>query len=473
MRLLKKMLIAAALLTGHAAISQTQEDKANALRESLNWWQNAKFGIFVHWGLYSVAGGDWNGKPSKGNEHFMLYERIPVKEYAKIAGKFNPVKFDADEWVKSAKDAGMKYIVFTSKHHDGYAMYNSASSDYNIVKTTKSGRDPVRELAEACKKYGLKLGLYYSLGRDWEDPDVPTNWPVKAGRSNTWDFPDEDSKDFSKYFERKVKPQVRELLTQYGSIAVTWFDTPEMISKEQSAELRRLIKSLQPDCIINSRIGNGMGDYDVLEQKIASDKISKPWESCITMSGKWSYNRYDSAWKSPELMVRQLVQVAARGGNMLLNIAPNGEGAILPEAKERLVKIGKWMSINNESVCGTRPWIVANENQPVLKTTEAARKSDKGTMQDTDNDNTSKKIVSDVWYTAKGNNVYLFACSWKSPEIDARAFAGSKNRAGKVSLLGTSKSVKWKQDENGLHIIMPSGLPATVPVYVFKIRVKQ
>ncbi|WP_256009929.1 alpha-L-fucosidase [Desertivirga xinjiangensis] len=452
------------LLVSKAVFAQNDPNK------SLKEWQDAKFGMFVHWGLYSVAAGDWNGKPSRGNEHFMLYERVPLKEYAKLADRFNPVQFDADEWVKRAKDAGMKYVVFTSKHHDGYAMYDSKTSDYNIVKTTAFKRDPIKELAAACKKHGLKLGIYYSLGRDWEDPDVPTDWPTKGGRSNTWDFPDEDSKDFSKYFERKVKPQVKELLTQYGPIAVMWFDTPEgHITKAQSTELRQMIKTLQPDCIINNRIGNNVGDYNVYEQKIAVKRDALPWESCITMSGKWSYNRHDKAWKSSELMIRQLTEIVSKGGNLLLNVSPNGEGALLTESKERLDDIGKWMKVNQEAVYGTHPWIVNSESISFEKTAEAQDKAGKNTMQDTDNDNTSKEIHPDICYTAKNNVVYLFARSWKSEDLIANSFAGSKFTVKKVDLLGSSKSIKWMQDEQGLRINMPDKLPETVPVYVFKL----
>ena len=163
-------------------------------KEDMKWFTDAKFGMFIHWGLYSQTAGDWKGHPTKGGEHFMLYERIPVKEYALIANDFNPTEFNARKWVKTAKEAGMKYIVITSKHHDGFAMYHSACSDYNIVTRTPFARDPMKELADECRKQGLKFGFYYSLGRDWEDPDVPTNWPTKAGRSNTWDF------RFSRFF---------------------------------------------------------------------------------------------------------------------------------------------------------------------------------------------------------------------------------------------------------------------------------
>lgn len=471
MEIFKKAIIILILFANVLWMQKTYAQGAVTM-EGLTWWQDAKFGMFIHWGLYSEAAGDWKGKPSKGNEHFMLYESVPLKEYAKIADGFNPEKFDADTWVKSAKDAGMKYLVFTTKHHDGYAMYNSQCSNYNIVKTTKWGRDPVKELAAACKKYGLKLGLYYSLGRDWEDPDVPTDWPTKGGRSNTWDYPDEDAKVFSKYFERKVKPQVKELLTQYGPIAIMWFDTPEgLITKAESTELREMIKSIQPECIINNRIGNGMGDYNVFEQQISLKKNTQPWESCITMSGKWSYNRHDNAWKSPELMIRQLVEIVSKGGNLLLNVSPTGTGAFLSKTNDRLDGIGKWIKINHEAIYGTHPWEVSSENLPVAKTVKIPQEAGKNTMQDTDNDNTAKEIAPDIYYTAKHNNIYLFACSWKDATINSKSLIRSKTVIKKVALMGSSKKIEWKQDETGLHIHMPPKVQGAVPIYIFKLTI--
>jgi alpha-L-fucosidase len=442
------------------------------LRNNMNWWTEARFGMFVHWGLYSVAAGDWKGKPSRGNEHFMLYEKVPLKEYARIADDFNPVEFDAETWVKMAKDAGMKYLVFTTKHHDGYAMYDSKVSEYNILKTTKWARDPLKELAAACKKHGLKLGLYYSLGRDWEDPDVPTNWPEKGGRSNTWDYPNEDAKDFSKYFERKVKPQITELLSEYGPISVMWFDTPEqIITKVQSTELESLIRKLQPGCIINSRIGNGLGDYLVTEQQIAAAKMTKPWEACITMSGKWSYNRHDNAWKSPELMIRQLVEIVSKGGNLLLNISPDGKGAILDKTKVRMDEIGKWMKINKEAIYGTQPWVVNTESVLTGVQTKEEQPVNKATMKDTDNDNTSKEIAPDIYFTSKAGTIYVFARSWKAVNMRVKTFAGGTYKIKKVALLGSSSKIKWQQNANGLQVEMPESLPNTVPVYVFKVTI--
>lgn len=434
----------------------------------MQWWKDAKFGMFVHWGLYSVTAGQWKGKPSKGNEHFMLYERIPVKEYAKIADDFNPVKFNADAWVKGAKEAGMKYVVFTSKHHDGYAMYDSKVSDYNIVKTTKWHRDPVKELALACKKYGLKLGLYYSLGRDWEDPDVPTNWPEKAGRSNTWDFPNEDGKVFAKYFERKVKPQIKELLSNYGPISIIWFDTPELISKPESLELEQFIHKLQPNCIINSRIGNGLGDYLVSEQQISASKMTKPWEACITMSGKWSYNRYDNAWKSPELLIRQLVEIVCKGGNFLLNVNPDGQGALPQQSVDNLKAIGAWMKVNEEAIYGVQPWIVTNENLAV----EAGVSSKTTTgIVDTDNDNTAKGITPDIYFAQKNRVIYVYARSWNAGDMLIKSLGKTNSPIQTVSLLGSKEKVDWKQDSNGLSVKLPAKLPVGIPVYVFKVTI--
>ena len=268
--------------------------KANS---SLSDFRNLKFGMFIHWGLYSETSGEWKGRKVKGGEHFMIYEKIPLREYSKIAESFNPIKYNAKEWVRIAKGAGMKYIIITAKHHDGFAMYDSECNNYNIVKCTPYAKDPMPELIYECKKAGLKFGFYYSLGRDWEDPDVPTNWPFKGGRSNLVDYPNEDDKVFEKYFERKAFPQIKELVTNYGDIDFIWFDTPELINKEQSKKLREMIKKYQPHCLINERIGNGMGDYVIIEQKLVNKAINKPWEACLTMGQNWGYNKYDTVYK--------------------------------------------------------------------------------------------------------------------------------------------------------------------------------
>lgn len=456
--------------------------QAQSQQDRLQWWKDAKFGMFLHWGLYSITAGDWKGHAYKGNEHFMLYERIPVKEYGEIAKQMTLPDFNPDEWVKMAKNAGMKYIVVTTKHHDGFAMYNSPSSDYNIVKMTPYGKDPMVLLAEACKKYDIKLCFYYSLGRDWQDPDVPTNWPVKAGRSNTWDYPDEDKKDFSKYFERKVKPQIKELLTQYGPIGVIWFDTPELINSKQSEELAAIIHQLQPNCIINGRIGNGYGDFRVSEQKIGGDIDTAAWEACVTMSGMWGYNKHDTKWKNPELTIRQLTEIVSKGGNFLLNIGPMGNGAFPAPAIERLDIIGKWMATNGEAIYGVSPWKIAMESIDSSSTPKISIASEPlvdkyenkpKTMADAVNDATSKLIFPEIRFTAKGNVLYVFANSLKESNLTVKSLGSNANiKIEKITMLGSSKSIKWKQSNDFLTVQIPEKDKNAINVYVFKVVLK-
>jgi len=465
-----------------AALSQSSvkldaEKETPAQRDArMAWWREARFGMFIHWGLYSVAAGEWQGHPAKGNEHFMIHERVPLKEYATLAARFNPTRFSADAWVLTAKNAGMKYIVITTKHHEGFAMFRSPSSDYNIVKATPFGRDPIAELAEACRKHGVVLCFYYSLGRDWEDPDVPTNWPVKGGRSNTVDFPDEDKKVFARYFERKVKPQVRELLTQYGPVGVLWFDTPELISAAQSRELRAMIRELQPDCIVNERIGNKAGDFAVSEQKLDTDSGFRPWESCVTLSGGWGFNRFDHSWKTPEVVVRQMVDVASKGGNYLLNVGPTGEGEMPAPALERLAAIGRWMQANGEAIYGCAPWTVQSESlgvasRPAPKTPTVAKpEKTAATMKDALNDTTSQDTRPDLRFTAKGSTVYVFARSWRSGQLNVKSLCSARGIVKKVTLLGSATPITWRQNENGLALTVPERNEVEVPVTTFRVE---
>ncbi len=449
--------------------AQTQE-----VPDKMSWWEDAKFGMFMHWGLYSQTAGYWDGRKAKGKEHFMLHERIPWQEYAKIADDFDPVNYDAEKWVLTAKEAGMKYIIITAKHHDGFAMFDSPSSDYNIVTRTPYGKDPMKALVDACRKYDMKFGFYYSLGRDWQDPDVPTNWPEKAGRSNTWDYPDEDAKVFSKYFERKVKPQMKELLTQYGEIDVVWFDTPELISVAESKELRTLILELQPNCIINSRIGNNEGDYLVTEQEIVKKTLDKPWEACITMSANWGFVEYDTVYKSSELMTRQLLEIVSKGGNLLLNNGPTPEGEITQAASDGLAQMGNWMSSNSEGIYGSSPWKISNELLSAVSQESGDKKSDvKNTMKDAENDATSKLIFPEVSFTTKNGSVYAYVASATEPSVLIKALAlENELKIKKVTMLGTRQKVKWKQTTDGLKVQMPLYSENEIPITGFKIELK-
>lgn len=341
----------------HAKETLIKLDPPEVVAARLAWWADARFGMFIHWGLYSQWGCHYPGPDGKllngRTEHMMRHLQIPRLEYAKIAALFNPVKFNADEWVRVARDAGMKYMIITSKHHDGFAMFNSPSDDYNIVKRTPWACDPIKELSEACQRAGLKFGVYYSLGRDWNDPDVPTD-PMRDGstRTNYWDFPDQSIKVFSRYFERKVKPQIRELLTQYP-VDMLWFDTPEKISPAESIELIKLIHSLRPNCIINQRVGNRYGDYRVEEQSIPVERLTDPWETCMTLNRHWGYYLGDENWKTPDVVIRNLIDIASKNGNFLLNVGPTGEGVIPAPSVSILEAVGRWLATNGAAIRGT------------------------------------------------------------------------------------------------------------------------
>ncbi len=318
-----------------------------AREKRLEWWREARFGMFIHWGLYAVPAGEWKGKLIPGiGEWIMNRARIPVREYELLAREFNPVKFNADEWVRLAKEAGQKYIVITSKHHDGFAMYRSKVSPYNIVDATPFQRDPLAELAEACRRHGLRLCFYYSQAQDWHHPN---------GVGNSWDY-DESKKDFAEYFNNLAKPQVREILTQYGPIGLIWFDTPMRISKEQSQDIANLVHSLQPACLVSGRVGHDVGDYRSMgDNQIPAKVLDYDWETPVTLNDTWGFKKDDHNWKSTQTLIRQLVDVVSKNGNYLLNVGPTAEGVIPQPSVERLLEVGRWMKVNNQAIYGAAP----------------------------------------------------------------------------------------------------------------------
>ena len=282
-------------------------DKAK-LAAAKEWFRQAGYGMMIHWGLYCLPAGEWKGRRMEDiGEWAQQYFRIPNAEYHQLAKCFNPILFNAEEWVKTAKDAGMQYMVFTSKHHEGFAMYHSKVSKFNIVDATPFGRDVLAELAEACYKHDMKLGLYYSQDLDWSEPNgggyhpdhlnvCDTHW------TNNWDYPDDDAKNYEQCFRAKILPQIREILTKYGDICLLWCDTPFQITPEQSKELRDLVKELQPECLLNSRIGNGLGDYVSMGDNVIPDEYMEDVlvESPTTLNDTWGYKSFDNNWKNPD-----------------------------------------------------------------------------------------------------------------------------------------------------------------------------
>jgi alpha-L-fucosidase len=341
---MKKTVILIALLMGLGNLTGAQSISQD---ERMQWWREAHFGMFIHWGLYAVPAGEWKGKEIEGiGEWIMKRAQISASEYRQLAKKFNPVKFNAQDFVTAAKNAGMKYITITSKHHDGFAMFKSDASDYNIVDATPYGADVIKELAEECHKQGLKICFYYSQSRDWNEPN---------GLDNDWDFPKE--RNFQKYLDEKVKPQLTELLTNYGPVGLIWFDTPLSITKEQAQSLKDLVRKLQPECIISGRLGGGVEtDYmSTGDNVIPATVVPGDWEVPATLNNTWGFKKNDHHWKSPVVLTRLLFDITAKGGNYLLNVGPTAEGLIPHESVDILNEVGDWMKINSESIYGTQP----------------------------------------------------------------------------------------------------------------------
>jgi len=325
------------------------------------WFRHGKFGMFIHWGPYSLLGGEWEGRRiEQGDiaEWIMQRFQIPVEGYRKIAAAFNPTGFDAREWVSLAKKTGMKYIIITSKHHDGFAMYDSRVSDYNIVDHTPFRRDPLRELSEACAEAGIKFCVYYSHREDWEHPYAYGNfWDFDTSQTNL------DSMDhpelFRRYLDEKAIPQLRELLTGYGPLGIVWFDRG-MYTQEQGREFVDLVHDLQPECLVNGRVGHYdkelLGDYQSMtDNGMPIGGIEEYWETPQTLNDTWGYSRFDKNWKTPAEVIRRMVAIVSKGGNYLLNIGPTGEG-VIPDASVRILNaVGEWMQKNSESIYGTAP----------------------------------------------------------------------------------------------------------------------
>lgn len=318
------------------------------------WFKQAKFGMMIHFGLYSLPAGEWKGQRMDGiGEWIQAHFRIPNAEYGALAKAFNPICFQAEEWVKLAKDAGMEYFVITSKHHDGFALFDSEYDDYNVVKATPFGRDIIAEIGEACYKHGLKMGLYYSQALDWHEPNGGgyTSGHTHLGNggrrdvswTNDWDFPDNEKKDYTQCFEGKIKTQVKELLTKYGDLCLIWFDTPLDIAPAQSEELYQMVKHYQPDCLINSRIGNGKGDYRSWGDNQIPEEYMKDglFETPATLNDTWGYKSFDDNWKPAEKVIELKEHLNARGINYLLNVGPDYLGRFPAPAIDILREVGR------------------------------------------------------------------------------------------------------------------------------------
>lgn len=328
------------------------------------WFKEAQYGMMVHWGLYSLLAGEWRGKRSGSYAEWIQTRlRIPNVDYARLASAFQPIYFNAEEWVRLAKDCGMKYFVVTSKHHEGFAMYHSKVDKFNVVDATPFGRDVIGEIAEACYKHGMKLGLYYSQDLDWHEPNgggYRSGHIPCAGSAwcNDWDFPENDKKDFDICFRNKIYPQVEEILRNYGELCLIWFDVPMTLEEKHSRQIFELVKKYQPDCLINSRLGNGaydyvsLGDNEIPKEMPENTEFNpdlmnaidgfKPspyglYETAATMNDSWGYCAWDQNWKSAKEIAAIKKKLNGMGINYLLNVGPDGLGRI-PSASQDILR---------------------------------------------------------------------------------------------------------------------------------------
>lgn len=414
----------------------------------MDWWNEAKFGLFVHWGPYSLYGGVYNGfNQSRGGcEWIMNRCKIPVSEYRAKASTFNPVEFDADKLVLMAKNAGMKYVVITSKHHDGFAMFQSNASNFNIVDYTPFKRDVIDEVAQACRRHGLKLGLYYSQSQDWCNAggatarkEMKEGWPnpdadyidnFTKEHHGAWDYR-QCEKTFDQYFHDVAIPQVKELLARYPDLAILWFDTPMSINDAEAQEMKDLLKD-RPDIITNDRLKrpNFPGDYKTPEGRIpkTEDIEGVYWETCMNIGSSWGYKSWEQNWKSADDIIRTIVTIAARGGNLLLNVGPDSLGNVPQEARNALAGVGEWLSRYGEAVYGTQRSGIAPDWGEVIR-------------------------------KDAGNTSVYYLCVYEWPS-DGKLVLDANVQAKKATLLTDSSALKFSSRKGTTIITLPAQKPS-------------
>jgi alpha-L-fucosidase len=448
-------------LFGLLSVTQTLSAQASLTRDQrMQWWREARFGMFIHWGVYAVPAGTYKGHQiGRAAEWIMNRGKIPVADYQQFAAQFNPVQYDPEAWVKMAKDAGMKYIVITAKHHDGFALFETRASKWNVVDATPYKKDLLKPLAEACRKYGIKLGFYYSQAQDWNNPggsaarkatsegwanpDSATIDAYTKVHSGHWD-PAQTTDSMRNYIDNVAVPQVKELLSNYGDVAVLWWDTPTGMTDEYAQKLQALLE-LQPNIITNDRLKrpNFPGDYKTPEQKIPNlhELDGRDWETCMTMNGSWGYKSYDNKWKSTETLIRNLIDIASKGGNYLLNVGPTAAGTFPQASINALQNVGAWMKTNGEAVYATTASPFG-----ILPWGRCTRK------------------------TQEGNTIlYLSVFDW--PKNGQLTVPGLKNEVISATLLANGAAVKTTAGSEGLVLNVPAAAPDNIAA-VIKVMVK-
>lgn len=423
--------------------SETPEQKA----QRMAWFGDAKFGMFIHWGVYAQPAGVWKGEKYKGcGEWLQDHAQIPAAEYQQLAKTFHPTKYNPEAWVQLAKAAGMKYIVITTRHHDGFALYDSAVSDWDIAATPYK-KDLLAPLAAACRKHGMKLCFYYSL-MDWVHPDYGDK-DIRKWRGNAQGSAGEKP-DMAAYV-KFMKAQLYELLTNYGDIGIVWFDGEweGSYTHAMGVELYNYCRTLQPNTIVNNRVDKGrsgmagmtkeggfVGDYGTPEQEVPSTGFAKGlhWESCMTMNDTWGFVSFDDNWKSNTVLIRHLIDIASKGGNFLLNVGPTAEGEIPAPSVERLQAIGAWMERYGKSIHGT-------EANPLKNIAWDGR--------------CTKKVDQHGKCT-----LYLHLYGW--PQDSIISLTGLEGKPAKALCLGNGQELRIEGEQGSWKVILPAQLKDTM-----------
>jgi alpha-L-fucosidase len=454
------------------------ESKTNLYKD----YNDLKFGMFIHWGAYSTLGGIWKDKKIPSLGEWIMYEaKIPREEYKEVCKRFNPVGFNAEEWVKLAKEAGMKYIVAMAKHHDGFSMYRSDVTDFNIYDYTPFKRDPIEEIYQACQKYGIRLGLYYSHSIDWMDGgDAGQAQYQKIDPTFINDYAtnnfDPSPVSYENYIEKKAKPQMREILKKFPNLVEIWYDYPNQMNFQQSFEFYKLAYEVQPKCLINNRVGNDLGDILTAgDNEIPSVNKSeiKPFETPGTLNDTWGYKSYDHHWKSHKEMLFWIAEIASKGGNYLLNVGPDGNG-IIPEESAKILKgIGSWMKINGEAVYGTSKWTTLKEgptkNDMKGRDEDGNIKTESGEKINFDFTFTPE----DFWFTTKDNCVYVISLSTQvSKTISVKSLFDCQQKIKSIKVLGKEGNLKWKTSADKVDITLPLNRKTGETGFVLKVELK-
>ena len=435
-------------------------------------YNELKLGMFIHWGAYSTQGGIWQGEKIPGlGEWIMYHAKIPREEYKEVCKKFNPIGFNAEDWVKLAKDAGMKYIVIMPKHHDGFAMYHTKFTDFNIYDFTPFKRDPIEEIYKACLKFDIRMGIYYSHSIDWMDGGDAGAAQFKKENPNYIDKYASNQFDpapvsYADYIEKKAIPQMRELLQKFPNLIEIWYDYPVKMNLQQSFEFYKLAYDFQPKCLVNSRVGNDLGDILTAgDNEIPTEINSKynTWETPGTLNDTWGYKSYDNNWKSHKEMLFWIVEIASKGGNYLLNIGPDGNGVIPEESVNILKGIGRWMKINGEAIYGTRKWTTKKEGP-----TNIGMKS---TEYRAENKFDFCFTPEDLWFTAKDNYVYVISLTTQTREtVSVKSLFDYSKKITSIKILGNNRALKWKTLGDKVDITLP--LNRKIDEYGFVLKVE-